>query len=84
MPTITYAIDPGTGLIWSRVGSHVALPVLDYENMTPANNFTLSYNLEKFDVLSILPAINQVKWTRKIPPKIKNQHRQFWGLKPLA
>lgn len=84
MPTITYAIDPNTGLIWSRVGSHVAIPVLNYGDMTPANNFNTAYHLEKFDVLSTLPSINYVKWTRKIPAKIKNQHRRFWGLKLLA
>ena len=84
MSTITYAIDPDTGFVWSRIGSHVAIPVLDYGKMTPANNFTPTYHLEKFDVFSTIPSINYVKWTRKIPTAIKNQHRRFWGFKPLS
>lgn len=52
MKTITYAIDH-TGLVISRVGSEVAFPVLEYDNMTPANNFRMNYHLEKAHVFSL-------------------------------
>jgi hypothetical protein len=81
---IRYGIDCETGLVWSRVGSQVALPVLQYDQMIPDNNFRTIYALEKFDVIHLIgSAYNAVKWTRKIPAQIKNLHRQFWGMKPL-
>jgi len=81
--TIQYGIDSQTGLVWSRVDSEVAVPILDYAGMKPENNFQTYYCLEKMDVLSSLPSINNVKWTRKISLRIKNNHREFWGMKPL-
>ena len=33
MKQIQYSIDTN-GLVWSRVGSEMAIPVLDYKNMT--------------------------------------------------
>jgi len=42
---ITYAIDAETGQVISRVGHGVAWPVLDFEGMTPENNFKAEYNL---------------------------------------
>jgi len=84
MKSIQYGIDRDTGLVWSRVGSQIALPVLQYDQMNPENNFRTIYALEKFDVIHLIgSAYNAVKWTRKIPAQIKNLHRQFWGMKPL-
>jgi hypothetical protein len=80
---IRYGIDRETGLVWSRVGSQVALPVLQYDKMVPENNFQTQYELEKFDVLEVIGSYGQVKWTRKIALHIKNLHRKIWGLKPL-
>jgi hypothetical protein len=82
MRTIQYGIDRDTGLVWSRIGSQVAVPVLQYDKMTPENNFTPSYELEKMDVIG--HAYNCVRWTRKIPTVIKNLHRKFWGMKPIG
>lgn len=80
---ITYAIDKGTGFVVSRVGSEVAYPVLDYEGMTPANNFTPRYYLETMSVYALQPWDNY-RWTRKIPAELKNRHRIFWKMRPLA
>jgi GMP synthase-like glutamine amidotransferase len=84
MNAIRYGIDRETGLVWSRVRSQVALPVLQYDKMVPDDNFKTKYELEKFDVIQLVgSAYNAVKWTRKIPAQIKNLHREFWGMKPL-
>lgn len=81
---ITYAIDPETGQVFSRVGSEMAIPVLDWDNMTPNNNFSTSYYLEKCNVLEIAgPTYNRLKWTRCIPTKIKNLHRVLFRFPPL-
>ena len=81
--TLTYAIDVHSGQIISRIGSEVAIPVLDYEDMTPENNFIAGSTLTKFPVFAIVNVWDNFEWTRKIPAEIKNIHRQFWGMKPL-
>ena len=81
---IQYAVDSETGMVISRIGSEIALPVLQFHKMVPENNFQTVYELEKMDVISIAHCWNQYKWTRKIPLGIKNVHRQFWGLKSLC
>ena len=85
MKTIKYGIDRDTGLVWSRVGSEVAIPVLQFNKMTPGNNFQTIYELEKMDVIEVAGAsYNSVEWTRKIPVELKNKHRKFWGMKKLT
>lgn len=85
MKTIQYGIDTTTGLVWSRIGSEVAIPVLQFDQMTPQNNFNTVYELEKMDVIHTAgQAYNSVVWTRKIPIEIKNRHRKFWGMKSLV
>jgi len=83
MRNIKYGIDTDTGLVWSRMGSQVAVPVLQYDQMTSQNNFQPTYKLEKMNVIHTA-AYNCVRWTRKIPTAIKNLHRTFWGLRPLG
>lgn len=80
MKTIKYMIDED-GEIYSRVGSEVAIPVLDWEGMKPENAYKIRYNLEKFSVYELRGFT--LTHTRKIPLKIKNRHRKFWGMKPL-
>jgi hypothetical protein len=78
---ITYAID--NGMVFSQVGSEIAVPVLDYKNMKPENNFRIRYYLEKVPAISAYIGTNFI-WTRKIPNAAKNVHRAFWGgFKPL-
>jgi len=83
MKHISYLVDPDSGQIWSRVGSYVAVPVLDFESMKPENNFTPTYYLEKFQVMEVAHQLNSLSGTRLIPTGIKNKHREFWGMKPL-
>jgi len=81
--TIQYGIDPETGLIWSRCGSQVVVPILHFESMSVENNFEPKYFFEEMHIFEAIPAINAVKWTRKIPTEVKNIHREYWGMKPL-
>ena len=81
--TIMYGLDKETGTVISRVGSKVAIPVLDYAAMKPENNFQTTYHLEKINVIDLAGDSPIYTWTRKIPLEIKNKHREFWGMKPL-
>jgi len=80
--TIQYAIDQETGQVVSRVHLEFAWPILDFAGMNPVSGFQMEYNLEK---LGHVPweSLGYLVWTRKIPNKIKNIHRVFWGMKPL-
>lgn len=80
--TIQYGICQDTGLVISRINSEVAIPILDFEGMTPENNFETDYSLIKDSVFKVLPFMT-IKWTRKIDQNIKNSHREFWGMKKL-
>jgi hypothetical protein len=83
---ITYAIHKDEGVVISRVGSEVAWPVLDYERIGESGDFSrpLVYHLEKMPVLSI-PGTEwqRLRWTKKVPVKLKNRHRLFWGFAEL-
>ena len=90
MKTITYAIDLDTGQVWSRlegdpsVGDQkIAVPVLQYDKIGEGGDFSkpLTYRPERMDVTALIHA--RLRWTRKVPVQIRNQHRRFWGLKPL-
>ena len=83
--TIQYAVDT-EGHVASRVDSEIAFPVLEYDKMTPENNYKMTYKLEKEGVLHICRTdwFKGLKWTRKIPVQIKNYHREFWGFCPLV
>lgn len=80
---IEYMIDRDTGLVWSRVGSEVAIPVLDFAGMKPENSWMMNYSLEKFSIYHQGVINAWVIHTRKIPLKMKNFHRKFWGMKPI-
>ncbi len=82
MKTIQYAIDPEINLVFSRVNDRIYYPVLDFEGMTPENNFEMNYNYEEMSVFALIGSC-QCIWTKKIPNKIKNFHRKHWGFKPL-
>lgn len=81
--TIKYMIDPDEGMVYSRIGDEVAIPVLDWEGMKPENRYKTSYNLEKFHVRDLVGCYGHLIKTRKIPQAIKNMHRKFWGMKKL-
>ena len=81
--TISYMIDPLTNGVWSRVGSEIAIPVLQFSEMTPENSYATKYKLEKFNAVTIAYHIKDTIRTKKVPKEIKNGHRAFWGMKPI-
>lgn len=84
MKTLSYGINLETGLVWSRLDSEIAFPVLAFEQMLPENNYTAPLILEKASILDVTGRVWEgLKWTKKIPKEIKNEHRKFWGLKEL-
>jgi hypothetical protein len=80
MKTITYMIG-GLSFVYSRVGSEVAIPMLEYDKMGPENGYAKFYRLEKGSIFD-LGDCDMIR-TRKIPLWLKNKHREFWGMKPL-
>lgn len=93
MKRISYGIiQNNSGLVVSRLDDNglkaVIYPVMDYDAIGVDGNYTkpIKYYLVKDDIspLTILVEYTQsLKWTRKIPIKIKNQHRVLYGMKPL-
>lgn len=81
---ITYAVNLDDGLVTSRVGHQVAVPVLDFEAIGADGDYTkpLTYTLEKFSVHDWQPW-GDYRWTKKIPVELKNLHRAYWGFPPL-
>ena len=59
---ITYAIDPDTGQVFSRVGSEMAIPILDWinENLkTPLTNIMGQYHPDYRILRGENPEINR-------------------------
>lgn len=77
---ITYGVTDD-GMVCSHYGNEIAFPVLQYDKMSPQNNFATFYHLEKDSVFTLCGL--HLKWTKKIPIRIKNLHRKYWGLKQL-
>jgi hypothetical protein len=88
MRHITYGIEEETGLVYSRVGSEVAVPVLDFEAIGQGGNGyapgdfrgPTRYTLEKCPVYQV--GYSGIRWTRNIPVEAKNHHRRYWGFPP--
>jgi len=83
MRTIQYAVEKDSGIVISRVGSEICVPVLQFGDMKPENNWRMIYIPEKMPLSALRGCWDLYKWTRKIPIEIKNQHRKFWGMKPI-
>jgi hypothetical protein len=88
---ITYGIDDESGLVYSRVGDQVAVPVLDFEAIGQGGDGyapgdfrgPTRYTLEKCSVYDIRDEWAGIRWTKQVPLPVKNAHRQFWGFPPL-
>jgi hypothetical protein len=82
---ITYAVSKDDGMVYSRVGSEIAYPVLQYNKIGENGDFTkpLEYKLEKSSVFDLAYYWQSLRWTKKIPTELKNRHREFWGMKPV-
>lgn len=81
---IRYAIHKDDGIVVSQVGDKIAWPILEYDAMLPENNFATQYHLESIPVVSVGREWVRLKWTRKIPIRLKNMHREFWGMNPIS
>lgn len=79
--TITYAIDKSDGLVYSRIGSMIAVPVLQWDKIGADGDYTapLEYQLERCSVYELSYYWSQLRWTKKIPVEIKNLHRSTGG-----
>jgi hypothetical protein len=85
---IQYGVDDD-GLVCSRVGREVAVPVLDFaaigqggDGYAPGDfRGPTRYELTKVPLREAYP---YYRWTRKIPVAVKNLHREFWGFRRLA
>ena len=86
MRYLTYCVHKDNGLVYSRMGDKLAVPVLQFDRIGKDGDFTkpLEYELERMSVFEISEEWRRLKWTKKIPAQIKNMHRQFWGFKPLS
>jgi hypothetical protein len=73
---IQYAIDPHTGLTYSRIDNEVAVPVKSRRNQFG----TYDYRLMKFKIFGL----GQEEWmglqpTDDLPASIRHYHKQFWN-----
>lgn len=66
------------GYIVSKKGDYFAWPVLEYEKMTPENEFEITYTLEKVHTSEVIAETKGIKWTNKIPEEMKELHKEFW------
>ena len=83
---IRYGVDLDTDMVISQRldNFECAWPILVFEGANPDNNWQMDYELEKIKSTDIPNSVYyNIKWTRKIPIKVKNVHRKFWGMKPL-
>ena len=83
---IRYAVDRDSGEVVSRVGREFAWPILDFEAIGKNGDFTapFEYNLEKIDGPEAHYAARSLFYTRHVPTVVKNLHRAFWGMAPVA
>lgn len=81
---ILFGIDSTSCMVVSRYGEALAIPVLDFDCVTPVDRFAANYGLKKY-LLPDLSAgyLDGIEWTPKIPARVQNQHRQFWGHDPI-
>lgn len=88
---ITYCVDKASGLVGSRVGDELAFPILQFDKIgmggkgfQPGDfNGPMIYELERDNVFAYRQNWRSLRWTKKIPKRLKNRHRKFWGFKPL-
>jgi len=80
---IQYFIDRDTGEVGSRFGNEIAVAILEFDKIGKDGDYTkpLTYHLERMPIMESV-GLNAI-WTRKLPLAIRNEQRQFWGLKPV-
>jgi hypothetical protein len=78
---IQYCIDNDTGYVYSRVGGKMAIPIIDFDDMGPEDNFAIKAHLDFVSAWEV--PHHALTYTRKIPVDLKNLHRKFWGMAPV-
>ena len=85
---IGYCVNPDDGLVWSHMwnGEGWAIPVYQFSDFGNDGDFTgpIPMELEHFPARSCPSRGQGLIYTRKIPVDLKNRHRKFWGMRPLA
>ena len=77
---ITFAVELDTGLVYSRVGDRVAVPVPMQNCLRLRGAAEPQYSLECFPIYAIRNKWAGLRSTQKIPVSIQNYHREFWRL----
>ena len=82
--TIQYAMH-SDGYVVSRVGPDLAWPVFQFADYGKDGDFTrpIPVKLEQVAAIFCRHEYPLLRWTKKIPVAVKNEHRAFWGMKPL-
>lgn len=85
--TIKYGIDTESGYAVSQVGDEVAYAVVDYDKIDVTvpgwSEKPVPVHLEKTKIWHVAGWLMGIRWTRSVPLEMENEHRRFWGLKPL-
>ena len=92
---IKYFRDPETGLLITRVGAYIAVPVIDLLKTLPQKDGSLcdfkeQFPLKKYDVISVskwyisLILISKKDIRKRYTREWINYHREFWGLKVMV
>ncbi|MEL7085350.1 MAG: hypothetical protein AAF268_08855 [Cyanobacteria bacterium P01_A01_bin.3] len=80
---IAFAVDRNTGMVYSRVGERVAVPVR-VEGGIRVRGAKPHYELESFPVYAIRERWANLLSTQRVPIHIQNYHREFWRLPKLT
>ena len=81
---VRFAVDRNTGMVYSRVGDRVAVPVPLDTGIRLKGSTEPQYSLEPFPVYAIRHKWANLHSTQRIPMHIQNVHREFWRLPKLA
>ena len=81
---VTFAVDRNTGMVYSRVGDRVAVPVPLDTGMRLRGLTEPQSSLESFPIYAIRQRWANLHSTQRIPIHIQNIHREFWRLPKLA
>jgi len=82
---IRYGVDTYTGYVVSQnlLTGKIAIPIIDFDQMCPEDGFEIKSHLEAISPLQSVLSGMAIEWTSKVPLEKKNEHRAFWGMKPL-
>lgn len=78
---LEFAVDFETGLVYSRMGQAVAVPLpRGGRTIRVAGDLQADYELERYPLYAIAAKWKTLHWTDQLPVHVQNRHRQWWGL----